>query len=106
MQHLRSADEPGEIVSVGRLVKAHHKNSAEVAVLVSDVVERRGIGRALIQRLIEFAGDKGLDFLTASYLAENQPLENLFRSCGFSFSDLDKPQIRRAELKLNANCRN
>lgn len=105
-ERVRSADHPEEIVGVGRLVKAHRSNSAEVAVLVSDAFQKRGIGKALMQRLIEFARDEGLDQLTASYLAENRPIEKLFRAQGFTFSNSAEPQIRRAELKLNANGRN
>lgn len=95
-----SAGRAVEIVGVGRLIKLPGKNQAEVAVLVSDALQKHGIGSALVQRLIEFARDERLELLTASFLAENQPIERLFRSQGFLFSEGGEPEIRQAELRL------
>jgi acetyltransferase len=92
--------ESGEIVGVGRLIKIPGKNEAEIAVLVSDAFQKRGIGGALVQRLIDFAKDEGLELLTASFLAENQPIERLFRNLGFTFSDGTEPETRYAALPL------
>jgi acetyltransferase len=88
------------IVGVGRLIKYHGKNEAEIAVLVSDEFQKRGIGSVLVQRLVEFARDEKLDLLTASFLAENQPIEKLFRSQSFIISDGSDPDVRQAELQL------
>ena len=95
-----STDRAGEIIGVGRLIKLPGKKQAEIAVLVSDAFQKRGIGRALIQRLIAFARDEKLEKMTASFLAENQPIERLFRSQGFTFSEGTEPEVRQAELLL------
>jgi len=95
-----STDRAGEIIGVGRLIKFPGKKQAEIAVLVSDAFQKRGIGRALIQRLIAFARDEKLEKMTASFLAENQPIERLFRSQGFTFSEGTEPEVRQAELVL------
>lgn len=92
--------EPGEIVGVGRLIKSPAKGEAEVAVLVSDAFQKRGIGTILVQRLIDFAKDEKLQLLTASFLAENRPIERLFGSLGFTFSDGTEPETRYAALWL------
>jgi acetyltransferase len=93
-------DSGGEIVGVGRLIKTPGTNRAEVAVLVSDAFQKRGIGTALVQRLIVFARDEKLQLLTASFLAENQPIERLFTSLGFTITGSSEPEIRTAELWL------
>lgn len=95
-----SAAGAGKVVGVGRLIKAPGANQAEIAVLVSDAFQKRGIGRVLVQRLIEFARDERLELLTASFLAENRPIERLFQSFGFTFRDSTEPEIREAELRL------
>jgi len=95
-----SAGSAGEIAGVGRLLKLPGNKRAEIAVLVSDAFQKRGIGSALVQRLIAFARDEKLELLTASFLAENQPIERLFRSQGFTFSDGTEPAVRQAELRL------
>jgi acetyltransferase len=89
-----------EIVGVARLIKSPGTNQAEVAVLVSDAFQKRGIGSALVKRLIEFARDEKLELLTASYLAENQAIQKLFKSQGFIFSDGTDPGVRAAQLRL------
>jgi acetyltransferase len=92
-------DSRGEIVGVGRLIKLPGKNEAEIAVLVSDAFQKRGIGRTLVERLIEFARDEKLETLRASFLAENQPIERLFKQQGFTFRQAE-PEVREAELQL------
>ncbi|MBV8550615.1 MAG: bifunctional acetate--CoA ligase family protein/GNAT family N-acetyltransferase [Acidobacteriaceae bacterium] len=89
-----------EIIGVGRLIKLPGKNEAEVAILVGDTFQKRGIGTVLVQRLIEFARDEKLELLTASFLADNQPIERLFRALGFTVRDGTEPDVREAELRL------
>ena len=47
-----------EIVAVGRLTRARSANKAEVAVLVSDLYQRHGLGTELVRRLIQVASDQ------------------------------------------------
>jgi len=99
-ERVNAGGEPGEIVGVGRLIKIPGTSEAEVAVLVSDAFQKRGIGTALVQRLIEFARDEKLQLLKASFLAENRPIERLFQSLGFVCHDSTEPDVREAELRL------
>ena len=55
--------------------------------------------KALVQRLVEFARDEKLELLTHSFLAENQPIEKLFKSQGFMFTEAE-PEVRVAQLRL------
>jgi acetyltransferase len=90
----------GRIVGVGRLIKVPGTNRAEVAVLVSDAFQNRGIGTALVQRLIEFARDEKVELLSASFLAENRPIAQLFQKFGFEPRESAEPGIRETELRL------
>jgi len=99
-ERANSDGKPGEIIGVGRLIKIPGTNEAEIAILVSDAFQKRGIGTALVQRLIEFARDEKLDILTALFLAENQPIEALFRSLGFCFGQSSEPDVTQALLRL------
>ena len=49
-----------EILAVGRLSKMPGGKQAEVAVLVTDLYQRQGLGTELLQRLIEIARDEKL----------------------------------------------
>jgi acetyltransferase len=70
-------DGTGEILGVGRLVEG------EVAVTVRSAVKRHGLGRALLERLVRHAIEKGLFELGAYVLAENRPMLALARLAGF-----------------------
>ncbi|HEV3120938.1 MAG TPA: bifunctional acetate--CoA ligase family protein/GNAT family N-acetyltransferase [Isosphaeraceae bacterium] len=74
--------EPGTldraIVGVGRIIKLHHSDTAEFAVIVSDAYQRKGIGTELLRRLIQIARDEKLRRLTLQILPENR---SMLRSC-------------------------
>ncbi|MBV8571142.1 MAG: GNAT family N-acetyltransferase [Acidobacteriaceae bacterium] len=91
---------PREIVGVGRLIKMLETNEAELAFLVSDAFQGRGIGSELIQGLIAFGRDEKLARLTAVFLAGNRAMEQLFRDHGFTFADGPEPELRETELRL------
>lgn len=95
-----SGDSAVEMVGVARLIKIPGKNAGEVAVIVGDAYQRRGIGSVLVQRLIQFAKDEKLDVLTASFLAENQPIARLFRKEGFSFREGADLEVREVALRI------
>ena len=49
-----------EILGVGRMMKIHGTNEAEVAVLVSDQWQGRGLGKELLARLLIVGADEKL----------------------------------------------
>jgi acetyltransferase len=48
------------ILGVGRLIKLHAKNEAEVAILVSDQCQKQGLGIELLRRVVQIARDERL----------------------------------------------
>src|SRR4051794_17622000 len=64
--------------------------SGDVAVIVADDWHGRGLGKALLQRLIGAARDAGIVRLRGTMLAMNEPARGLVRSVGF------KPRGTRA----------
>lgn len=91
---------PGEIVGVGRLIKSPLQNEAEVAAVVSDSFHRKGIGRALVNRLVAFAKDEKLGLLRASVLADNPAMQKLLEGAGFTFREGNTPEVLEGELRL------
>jgi GNAT superfamily N-acetyltransferase len=55
---------------------------AELALMVEDGYQRRGIGRRLFRRLEELATRRGISAFTADVSGGNQPMQNLLRSAG------------------------
>jgi len=57
--------------------------SAEVAFQVEDAQQGRGLGTLLLERLAAYAHERGLHRFTASVLAQNQRMIDVFRDAGF-----------------------
>lgn len=61
----------GEIVGQAMYVRLENSDEAEVAVVVEDGWQRRGIGYLLLSRLAEKARNQGIRALTGAVLPEN-----------------------------------
>jgi acetyltransferase len=72
-----------KIVSVGRLNKLRRKNEAEIAVLISDQLQGRGIGYELLQRLIQIARDEKLIRLRSEMMYDNVAMQVISKRAGF-----------------------
>src|SRR5437762_6833289 len=71
------------ILGVGRLNKVPEGKSAEIAVLVSDECQGRGLGKELVRRLIQAARDQHISRITAEMLRDNIPIQSALRRSGF-----------------------
>ena len=89
-----------QIVAVGRLVKSHMADEAEVAVIVSDGFQKRGIGTGIVRQLVEFARAEKLQRLTASMLFENRAMQKVFERLGFEIQPGADSESIEAELAL------
>jgi GNAT superfamily N-acetyltransferase len=67
------AEVGGEILAEARYHRAPGSTDAEIAVVVEDAWQRRGIGRILVERLADRARRRGVRAFTGSMLAENVP---------------------------------
>jgi acetyltransferase len=77
-----TADESA-LVGVVRYVRTADGSTAEVAIGVADLWQARGLGRALLGRIIEHARAAGVAKLTAVCLSENRESISLARWAGF-----------------------
>ncbi len=72
-----------EILGVGRLSKLHGLKRAEVALVISDRFQRKGLGTELLNRLVEIGRDEQLDYLVAEILRENPEMLRMVEKIGF-----------------------
>jgi len=91
-----------EILAIGRLSKLHGKNAAEVALLVRDEYQHRGLGIELLRRLIQVARDEHLDSIQAYMLSQNIEMRNLIEKLGFQVEPADEDGVHLTSLSLNA----
>lgn len=92
--------EEGQIVAVGRLVKSHVAEDAELAVIVSDGFQQRGIGTEVVRQLVDFARAEKLPRITATVLFENRPMQKVFERLGFKLKQTADSESLEAELVL------
>jgi acyl-CoA hydrolase/GNAT superfamily N-acetyltransferase len=72
-----------DIVGLGQYGIAENTHTAEVAFVVRDDHQNRGIGHELLAYLTQLARRAGLLGFTAEVLADNLPMLQLFESMGF-----------------------
>lgn len=73
------ADRPDLIVGVGRWVRSpEQRDSAEIAIVVADHLQGKGLGRTLGRALADAARERGVRRFTATLLSENAAAQRLF----------------------------
>jgi acetyltransferase len=70
-------DEDGEILGLGRTA------AKDVGLGVRSDLKRRGLGRALLERIVQHAVERGISDLAGTLLAENRPMLAFARTIGF-----------------------
>lgn len=71
------------IVAVGRYFRLPDRDTAEVAFVVDDVFQRKGLGSQLLKQLAQIARRNGIHFLQAEVLGENEEMMRVFQESGF-----------------------
>jgi len=88
------------ILGVGRMMKIHGTNEAEVAAVVSDQWQGRGLGKELLSRLLIVGADEKLEKLTADILPDNRDIMRICEKLGFSLKHSLDDEVVRAEFTL------
>jgi acetyltransferase len=81
---VQSQGERAQILGVSRYYLNPETGAAEFALTVGDAFQGKGLGRHLMQRLIDIARERGVRNLEGLILAENKPMLSLMASLGFS----------------------
>ncbi len=89
-----------EILGVGRMSKIHGTSDAEVAVLISDKFQGRGLGKELLARLLIVGADEKLTRLTADILPDNRDVMRICEKLGFSLKHSLDDEVVHAEFLL------
>jgi acetyltransferase len=91
----------GDIVGVSRLIMIKDQR-AEFAVAVRSDLKGHGIGRFLMQCLVDYARTREVRELYGDILRENVPMTEFMRGLGFALEDIPESEaIIRARLSLS-----
>jgi RimJ/RimL family protein N-acetyltransferase len=92
-------DDQPAIVAGGRYIVVQ-PGRAELAFVVVDAYQGKGIGTMLMRHLVSIARDAGLKELTAEVLPENTAMLKVFGGFGFRTGSGGDPQLRHLSLQL------
>ena len=105
----------GEIVGIGRYATGSGGGvAADMALVVVDAWQRRGIGHGLAVRLVERAHANGITRLTGTALADNLRVRSLLERIGFRVTsvgsgvievELDVPRATPPRPRYRGACR-
>jgi GNAT superfamily N-acetyltransferase len=70
----------GQLAGVARYEGQAGRTDAEIALIVDDALHHQGLGKLLLQRLVDVAVMSGMTSLTAVVLASNMPMLHLLRA--------------------------
>ena len=91
----------GQMLGLVRLKDELDEETAEFAILVRSRLKGHGLGWLLMQRVIDYAKEKGLRRVFGDVLAENTSMLQMTEELGFHAEDIGSG-IRRVVLNLHS----
>jgi acyl-CoA synthetase (NDP forming)/RimJ/RimL family protein N-acetyltransferase len=91
-----------DIVAVGRYERLGDGPSAEVAFVVDDGHQGRGLGSILLEHLAAAASESGLRRFVAEVLAENSAMVRVFRDAGYQVSRAMEDGVLHLEFDIES----
>lgn len=90
-----------EIIAVGRYDRMATTDQAEVAFVVADAHQGRGIGTILLEYLAAYARDRGITRFVADTLPNNMRMLDVFHNAGFKRQpDVWSPDVIRVAFDI------
>jgi len=99
-EHRNPETDASEIVGVGRWTKQAGTADAEIALLVSDPYQHRGIGTELLRRLLEIGRAEKVEWMRADILPENSGMQHICTRLGFELRQSADDHVIKAEANL------
>ncbi len=82
---LNNIKNSGAIIGVGRYAYYEERERPELAVVVRDDWQGKGLGSLLLMRVIEIGRENGFSRFGASVDPENQVIMNIFKRLGYDY---------------------
>jgi acyl-CoA synthetase (NDP forming)/GNAT superfamily N-acetyltransferase len=90
-----------ELIAVGRYERLADSDSAEVAFVVEDGHQGRGLGSILLEHLAAAARERGLARFVAEVLGENSQMVRVFRDAGYRVSRAIEEGVLHLEFAVD-----
>jgi acetyltransferase len=89
-----------EIIGVGRMNRIYGTDEADVAVLVTDAYQNRGLGEELLRRVIRVAKEEGVGAVSADMMPDNVSMSAICKRLGFDVKMADGFSSLHARLEI------
>jgi acetyl coenzyme A synthetase (ADP forming)-like protein len=89
-----------EIIAIGRYYRIPNRPSAEVAFVIEDAYQGKGIGTKLMEWLANVARDSGIITFEAAVLLQNTEMMNVFKDYGFHVTSEYEESIYRVTFPI------
>ncbi|MFH0818093.1 MAG: GNAT family N-acetyltransferase [Candidatus Micrarchaeota archaeon] len=93
-------DEIEEVVGVGQYGINENSHTAEVAVVIRDDFQGKGVGTELLSYLTQLAKKQGLLGFTAEVFEDNKPMLDLFERMGFDMDKKKESDVYRLRMSF------
>ncbi len=90
-----------ELAGVGRYDRLPGTTRAEVAFIVEDAHQHRGLGAALLDHLAAAAWERGITMLIAETLADNRDMMAVFHQAGFPIDSRLTDEVYSVRLAID-----
>ncbi|HEY3747675.1 MAG TPA: GNAT family N-acetyltransferase [Pseudonocardiaceae bacterium] len=90
-----------QLIAVGRYEQLGDSDSAEVAFVVEDAHQGRGLGSILLEHLAAAARERGLGRFVAEVLGENGQMVRVFRDAGYRVSRAIEEGVLHLEFAID-----
>ncbi|TFG04785.1 MAG: GNAT family N-acetyltransferase [Promethearchaeota archaeon] len=91
-----------QIVGIGHYIITDNPETAEMAVVMHDDWQRKGIGTHFLKYIIVIAKERGVKYITATVLLENYKIMKTIEKIGFKFSK----KLEEGDLLVEADISN
>ena len=92
------------IIAIARLIKSYGVNEAELAIVISDDWQGKGLGTKLLRDLLEIGSTEGLERIVGYVLPENYVMQRICRKQGFEVRFDRSRDVFKAEVELRSPC--
>ena len=89
-----------QIIAVARLIKARGANEAELAIVISDDWQGKGLGTKLLGDLLTIGRREAVERIVGHILPENYVMHRICRKLGFELRYETSRDVFRAEIEL------
>jgi len=97
----KTTDGGRETLGVVRTITDPNNERAEYAILIRSDLQGLGLGRFLMNKMINYSRDKGTQYMVGDILAQNLRMLRMMTSLGFSKQRTDDMKILQVTLDLS-----